>query len=698
MVFDKRLLIFLIILFFISISVVSASDANSTGTVDLPSDDSLELNENDVNSNLQESEDVDLSSNDVSKLNGDTPNQDSGNNKLDICEDADLSSDDNLELNEDKISQSPANHKLDNSQNSVLLDNGSSKNGIVNDNNQKEGAEKTTPKISIKSTHVKSKDTLEFYLKNSDKKPLKGKKLIVFLNNHKYSIKTNSKGIAKLNINLNAKSYNLKVTFKEDKKYNSVSKSFKIKVSKIGTKILPLTNFVLNGDYLEFYLYDNNLNPLKGKRVAFKIIGKKYAKTTNRNGLVKFKIDLPKSKYVIHAKFKGDKQYKKSSKTLKFHIVKSMYFKLRNYKLLTKGYLRVHLKNVNVVGKRTVTVYIGDKKISKKTNSEGIAVFKPNVGEDTYKVTVKMGKYRIWKKLVCYKGKVKDPLKYNITFRHGYPDIDVMPGNYVAGDENGRYTLTKSQYRDVLKRDSYCLFMFNKLPKYTFFKTKSHPKLNHIVKREKWNVIEREINERLVDANKPGYWPGEVTVSLKGRAYVYPEVRDVQDTSYTCGPTSCSVCSQVLKNYVCEKYLAKLAGSKPVLGTPCNKMIKSLEKNNFVCKYFYKASFKDALRELKNGGTALVFHAENHYVSIIDISNDGKKVLVSNSYGSYDNIPTKWIKVSYMKTKFSHWEESLIVKLNYKLKDSKKRSVNCYYNSFGANWHRHSTGQKIGRA
>ena len=313
------------------------------------------------------------------------------------------------------------------------------------------------------------------------------------------------------------------------------------------------------------------------------------------------------------------------------------------------------------------------------------------------------GKYYSCKNIKCHEGKVKDPLKEGITFKNGVPDIDVMPGSYIMANENAKYTLTKSQYKDVLKRDSYCLFLNNKLTKYTFFKTKSHPHINHIVKREKWNVIERAINTKLVKANKHGYWPGKITVSLKGKSYTYPEVRDVQNTGYTCGPTSGSVCSQVLKNYVCEKYLAKLAGTTRAEGTKCSGIKKALEKNNFICTYYYKASFNYALNELKKGGTALVFHANKHYVSIIDISDNGKKVLVSNSYGSYDNIPTKWLKVSYMKKKFSHWEESSITgiktgftKLDYKLSDSTKNSIDAYYASFGS-WHKHNTRQSIGK-
>ena len=84
---------------------------------------------------------------------------------------------------------------------------------------------------------------------------------------------------------------------------------------------------------------------------------------------------------------------------------------------------------------------------------------------------------------------------------------------------------------------------------YVFFKTKEAPNLQHVIVREKWNVIERAINTKVVKANKAGYWPTQISVSLKGKSYTYPQVRDVQDTGYTCGPTSSSMCSQFLKNY-----------------------------------------------------------------------------------------------------------------------------------------------------
>lgn len=564
----------------------------------------------------------------------------------------------------------------------------------VLNSNESSVVEKTAPAISIDSDSVKSKDFININLKNSTGDVLSSKKLIVSLNKKQYSFTTNSKGIATLPINLAKGTYDLTISFEGDDNYSAVSKTFKIKVYKLSTKIVESANFAFKGKYVYFHLVDSNGNPVSSKKVTITVNGKKYTKKTNSKGRVKLKI---KSSASIKVKFKGDNQYKSSFRKINIYLTSSRSIKIGNSKLLTNGYLRVYLKIAGKSVSKKVTLMIGGKKLTKKSNSEGIAIFKPSVKEGIYKVKAKVGRLYSSKSIKCYDGNAKDPLKENVSYKNGKPDIDVMAGNYVMGDGSATYTLTKSQYKDVLKRDSYCLFLNNKLTKYTFFKTKNHPKLNHIIKREKWNVIERAINAKLVKKNKYGYWPAKITVSLKGKSYKYPEVRDVQNTGYTCGPTSASMCSQVLKNYLCEKYISKISKTNRD-GTACYNMKSALDKHNFQTAFFYKDSFKKALDELKNGGCALIFHADDHYVSILDISSNGKKVLVSNSYGSYDKIPTKWVKVSYMKKKFSpKWDESLIVRLNYKLSDSTKSNIYCYYESMGKNWFAQNTHHTIGR-
>lgn len=557
--------------------------------------------------------------------------------------------------------------------------------------------EKTTPEITLKTNKIKSKDSLNIYLKNSSGSPLVSKKLTVSLNNREYSIKTNSMGMATLNTTLPANTYVMSVSFAGDNQYNSTSKEFKVIVSKLDTNLAPYANFILKGKNLYVDLKSNE-NPLSSKKISIKINGKTYSRKTDKNGRASLKVDLKPSTYSVVLKYGGDNYYKSCVNKFDLRIMDYTLITIGNSKLLTNGYLRVYLKGYSTsqISHKNLIIKIADKKFTKKTNSEGIIVIKPKLGADEYNVIVKYGKYWTSKKVKCIEGDVKDPLKEKVSLKNGVPDIDVMPGTYVMGDGSATYTLTKSQYREVIKRDSYCLYLNNKLSKYTFFKTKSNPNVDHIIKREKWNVIERNLNTILVKANKYKYWPSSITVSLKGKSYTYSEVRDVQNTEYTCGPTSASVCSQVLRNFISEKYLAINAGSKEVIGTSCYWIMYALGKD-FNCTYFYKSSFNSALKELQKGGCALIFHTKNHYVAILDISKDGKNVLVSNSYGDYYNIPTKWLTVKYMKTRFiKGHEDSIIVKLNYTLSASKKQEINNFYNSMGTNWVRQNTNAMIG--
>ena len=264
-----------------------------------------------------------------------------------------------------------------------------------------------------------------------------------------------------------------------------------IKVIKLKTRITESANFVVRGKYLYFHLTDIHGDRVSGKKITLKYKGKTYNKKTNRYGTVKIKINAQKSRYPIKAKFKTDNQYVGSSKYLKFYVTSSRSINIANTKLLSNGYIRVYLKVAGKAVSKKVKLTIGGKKISKKANSEGIVVIKPAVKAGHYVVKANVGKYYSKRDLKCFEGNVRDPLKESIPLKGGVPDVDLMPGNYVLGDENGKYTLTKSQYKEVLKRDSHCLFLNSKLTKYTFFKTKNHPKLNHIIKREKWNVIEK---------------------------------------------------------------------------------------------------------------------------------------------------------------------------------------------------------------
>ena len=168
-------------------------------------------------------------------------------------------------------------------------------------NGNNESAEKDSVSIEVSSTNVKTKDTLEIYLKNSTDGPLKSKQFTAILNNKEYSLKTNSKGVSKINIDLPANSYKLTVIFKKDDEYKNATMVFSIKVSKLSTKIIESGNYVLKNKYAYFRLVDSNGNSVSGKKVTVKLNGKKYVKKnkfqwpdSNKNQVFKVQKDYCK--------------------------------------------------------------------------------------------------------------------------------------------------------------------------------------------------------------------------------------------------------------------------------------------------------------------------------------------------------------------------------------------------------------------
>lgn len=476
---------------------------------------------------------------------------------------------------------------------------------------------------------------------------------------------------------------------------NEVLKESSANSAKTNLKLVNYTNFVKNGNNYYLYLTTSDGKAAAGKKLTVDFNGNTYAKTTDSNGRIDIAVKSSATKSSMKITFKGDNDYNAFSKTIDFYIDKSISITIGNTKLLTNGHLRVYLSGPkSSIADKTVKITIGNKVFTKKTSAEGFVVVTPKVSAKTYTVTVTFNNYSISKNIKCINGNVKNPFKTNIKMVNGVPDIDVMPASYVMADNDAQYTLTKEQYLKVLKRDSYSLFLYNKLPKYALFKSKSAPNNYHIIKREKWNVIEQAINIKMVKKNSYNYWPSSITVNLKGKSLTYSEVRDIQNTEYTCGPTSASVCSQVLKNYFSEKYFQKKA--HVTSGVNIGVLKSVLGQNNFKATYFY--SMSSAIKQLAKGGAALIAYLPNHYVSIIDVSKDGKKVLVSNSYGKYNvggdtKIPTNWVSLKKFNAKFRG--VGLVVKLNYKLSKTVKNQVKNYYQSMGSNWARQNTNERI---
>lgn len=473
------------------------------------------------------------------------------------------------------------------------------------------------------------------------------------------------------------------------------------------TGISPEKYTIASGSYYKVSVYGSDRKPLANVPITMRVWGVDHNVVTNSLGVAKLKIDLGYGKYPIVVSFAGNENYEAVSKTFNFFVGKTTFVVIGNDRLYNDGYLRIYLKSDEFwpVAKRTLKISIGTINFKKVTNSEGFVVFKPGIGKGFRDIHVTFdGDYNVvgsekTKRVACLYGSAKNPLYFKIPMKNGAPDIDYLVGNYVMGDENSKYTILKAQYLEVIKRDSKGLCLYKKLTNYVFTKTKSEPNYNHIFQRTKWNVFERDLNTRLVLKNSHNYWPYEITASLKGKAYTYSEVRDVQNTGYTCGPTSSSMCTQVLRCYLNEQFLASKSGTNYYDGSSTVGLKKGLELFNMKCTIYYKSSFGTALNELKKGGCALIFHTWNHYVAILDISKDGSKVLVGNPSGDYDHgshdIPTNWLTVDHMYSCFNDYDTSgLIVKLKYSMSKTSISQMSKLYQNMGS-FTRQNTNERI---
>ncbi|WP_295610676.1 carboxypeptidase-like regulatory domain-containing protein [uncultured Methanobrevibacter sp.] len=178
---------------------------------------------------------------------------------------------------------------------------------ICRENGEFEGATvKST--VTIKST-IKCSDFSKYY-KNSAKypstfydkkgKPLKNNAVKFKLDKKIYSVKTNSKGIAKLAIDLKPGKYSILLT--NPKTTESVTKTVTVK-SLIETKDLTLTED--KKAKLNVKVLNSNGKASPNKKVTIKLNGKTYTKTTDKNGIARLNVRLNSGKYTVTIQYGG---------------------------------------------------------------------------------------------------------------------------------------------------------------------------------------------------------------------------------------------------------------------------------------------------------------------------------------------------------------------------------------------------------
>lgn len=170
-------------------------------------------------------------------------------------------------------------------------------------------------------------DYYKFYLRDANNKALGGKTVKVILDGRTYNVKTDSNGMAKLQVNLKtAKTYDIKFYFAGDSYYSASSASAKIKAVKNSVVIKAPTVKVKRSKAGKFYvkvtLKSKSGKALIKKTVKLVINGKTYNVKTSNKGVAKFKVKLPKKSktYKYKVEFAGDKQNYAKTKSGKVKV------------------------------------------------------------------------------------------------------------------------------------------------------------------------------------------------------------------------------------------------------------------------------------------------------------------------------------------------------------------------------------------
>ena len=183
----------------------------------------------------------------------------------------------------------------------------------------------STSKITASSytAYAGFKNTYSVTLTAGDT-PLSGKTVVFKINGKTFKKKTNSNGVAKINIDEAPGSYMLSYSYGGEKNINSTSGNVKIAVKKgMPTKISKYyskTYVNKKAGYFKIKLTDARGSPLKSKKVVFKLKGKKYTRKTNANGIAAIKVKLKTGSYKVKVSFAKTALYKKTSKTFKIRV------------------------------------------------------------------------------------------------------------------------------------------------------------------------------------------------------------------------------------------------------------------------------------------------------------------------------------------------------------------------------------------
>ena len=218
-------------------------------------------------------------------------------------------------------------------------------------------------------------------LKNTQGTPISNVDVIFNINNRNYTRITDSKGIARITINLPAGTYNIKATYKNASTTNKVTvKDYEPVITGNDVEM-----YYRDGTNYTITLKNSKGDILSNKVVTFNVDGDDYNRTTSSNGEASVTINLPAGTYTIKT------TYRNVSTTNRITVKEyppvlttedlEMYFH-------DNSTFKATLTNTNgdVLTNRKVTFTIGNETYTGTTNNQGVASIAINLAPGNYTI------------------------------------------------------------------------------------------------------------------------------------------------------------------------------------------------------------------------------------------------------------------------------------------------------------------------